>query len=182
MKLIVGLGNPGKKYENTRHNLGFKVLAAFGPYRHDKNSNALISKIGESIFILPQTFMNESGRAVQAVANFYKIDRNEIWVFHDEIDLPLGTIRISFGSSSAGHKGVESIINSINAKDFYRIRMGIMSESKGMIPTEDFVLQNFLPDENTIVEKMIKKAQKVIPYALENGMDLAIKELEKLST
>ena len=119
MKLIVGLGNPGKKYRNTRHNIGFMVLDGLlgkltpvgeTVWQQSKKFNSLIAKIDDIILVKPQTFMNASGIAVAKIASYYHIEPVEIWVVHDEVDLPLGKIRIRKGGGTAGHRGLESII------------------------------------------------------------------------
>lgn len=171
MKIIVGLGNPGEKYKNTRHNAGFiainKSIADLGlrieDFRLDNKFKAEIlettsplplSSEGEEekqkyLFVKPQTFMNESGTAVKAVCDFYKVDvKNDLLVIHDDSDLPLGTIRTTESSSSAGHNGVADIIEKLGSQDFHRIRIGVESRaSRNDIPTEAFVLQNFSEDE-----------------------------------
>jgi peptidyl-tRNA hydrolase, PTH1 family len=168
MKLIVGLGNPGKKYDDTRHNFGFMIVKEFGPFIFDKTFNALINKTTDVIFAMPQTFMNESGVAVQKITAFFKIEPDDIWVIHDDIDLPLGEVRMSQGQSSAGHKGVESIIASLSTKDFHRLRLGIMNDTKGLIPTEKFVLQNFTDAEKPIIAKTINTVRGKIIQRLQN--------------
>lgn len=161
MKLIVGLGNPGEKYINTRHNIGFRVI------------DAMIGKQGSDFkndikFLKPQTFMNESGRAVQKMKDFYKIDNQNIIVIHDDVDLEIGKIRISKGGSSAGHKGVQSIIDSIGAEDFWRVRIGVGRDDK--IATEDWVLKNF--ENKEIIAKII---DETTDYVL-NFLSTEIKE------
>ena len=134
MKLIVGLGNPGEKYENTRHNIGFAVLDALLhkltpvekiTWKENKKFNSKVARIGNLILAKPQTFMNASGIAVAKIANFYHIEPAEIWVIHDEIDLLLEGIRIVRGRGSAGHRGVESIIKELGTDEFVRFRLGI---------------------------------------------------------
>lgn len=163
-KLIAGLGNPGKKYEKTRHNLGFMVVDELAKklkidrttFVFNKKFNSVAGKHDSWFMIKPQTFMNNSGQAVAKIANFYKIKTPGIWVIYDDIDLPLGTLRIRAGGSSGGHKGVQSIIDSLGASDFARFRLGI-----GPVPAEfdpaDFVLQKFTKDEMPVLQDMIKK-------------------------
>ena len=118
MKLIVGLGNPGGEYKDTRHNIGFMVvdklakeLGVTDPsWNTDPKKNALTAKIGEVLLVKPQTFMNKSGFAVSALMNFYKLTPADVWIIHDDIDLPLGKIKIREKGGSAGHHGIESII------------------------------------------------------------------------
>ena len=134
MKLIVGLGNPGAKYQQTRHNLGFMVLDKLGEkltpvektfWQESKKFNALLLKTEKAILMKPQTFMNASGIAVAKVANFYKIKPQDIWIIHDEVDLPLGKTRIRLGGGTAGHRGIESIIKQLGHDQFIRFRLGI---------------------------------------------------------
>lgn len=144
MKLIVGLGNPGEKYANTRHNLGFiaveRFFKDFSPVHKTewKDEKKLKSKIAiidwkskssaEServILVKPQTFMNNSGMAVKLVADYYKIDPSDIWIAYDDLDLTLGAFKIRFAGSAGGHKGVESVIASLGTDKFWRFRMGI---------------------------------------------------------
>jgi len=180
MKLIVGLGNPGDKYATTRHNAGFLAVDHFleaggANISWENNFDSHIATItieGEKmIFLKPQTFMNESGRAVSAALNFYKVSIAEnLLVIHDDVDLPLGTVRESNDSSSAGHNGVSSIIESLGSQNFYRLRIGVETrESRAYKPTDAFVLENFsseelarlkseiLPKVNEKIEQFIKK-------------------------
>jgi len=149
MILIVGLGNPGKKYEKTRHNIGFRVIDSLD-FAQDK----------DVILLKPQTFMNNSGRAVKSLTTKYKIPATNIIVVHDDIDLPIDTIRISKNSSSAGHKGVQSIINELGTKDFMRLRVGINNKSKS--DAEKFVLEKFTKTEEKQLPEIIKKAAEMI--------------------
>lgn len=146
MILIIGLGNPGKKYKYTRHNVGFQVI--------DK-----LAKIKRKGWILakPQTFMNQSGKAVKALIKFNKTKPENLWIIHDDIDLPLGKIRISKGRGSAGHKGVQSIINELGTKDFWRLRIGVSPKSGKPQNVEKFVLQNFTKSEEKIIKEVIKE-------------------------
>ncbi len=164
MKLIIGLGNPGKEYENTRHNIGFIFIDALAKkleapdFEFDKKTNSEISKIGKSLILAkPQTFMNKSGAAVAALAKFYKVKPKDIWVIHDDIDILWGEYKISFGRSSAGHKGVESIIKNLKTKDFWRVRIGIQPSSKKHTPAEKIILKKFTPQELKTLNQTIKK-------------------------
>ncbi len=156
MKLIVGLGNPGEKYENTRHNLGFVVIEKFlkdyasleeTVWENEKKLKSQISKIHwqprdrameEIILVKPQTFMNNSGMAVRLVSDYYKIKSEDIWVLYDDLDISLGAIKIRFGGASGGHKGVESILEQLGSDKFWRFRFGIgispiLSENKAVL-------------------------------------------------
>ncbi len=155
MILIVGLGNPGKKYEKTRHNIGFRIIDSLG-FARDKNI----------ILLKPDTFMNESGKAVQKTLAYYKIPVSNLIVIHDDIDLPFETIRISKNASSAGHKGVQSIINALQSKDFVRIRIGIQAKTGKPEDVEKFVLKKFSKAEEKIIEKIIEKAVEKIKESI----------------
>ncbi len=179
MILIVGLGNPGTKYKKTRHNIGFRVLDEFqiennfSNFEFSKKSNSLISDgvVKDKTILLakPQTFMNNSGKAVKALINFYKMKISDIIVIHDDIDLVFGTIRISEKRGSAGHKGVKSIIKELGTKDFTRIRIGIRNQKPGTKKnTEKYVLEKFIEQEEQELEKIIKQSLeflKSINYA-----------------
>jgi PTH1 family peptidyl-tRNA hydrolase len=166
MKLLVGLGNPGEKFKKTRHNVGFMALDMISSkiqssgWRIQSNFNAEISEAsinGEKILLAkPQTFMNESGNAVRAIANYYKINTVDIIIIHDDLDIAIGKYKIARDRTSAGHKGVQSIIDHLGTKDFTRIRIGIeIPECK--IPTEKFVLENFTKEEEKMINEIIEK-------------------------
>jgi PTH1 family peptidyl-tRNA hydrolase len=177
MKLIAALGNPGSQYALTRHNAGFLALDyliggnGIEAAQRKDNFNALIVKGMfkgvECMFAYPETFMNESGRAIAAIMQFYKTDINDLIVLHDEIDLPLGTIRLARNSGPAGHNGIKSIIEHLGTMDFRRIRIGIESRTVNRIPPTDvFVLQKFTDEElkklpfeaiETMLEAEVKK-------------------------
>ncbi len=151
MILVVGLGNPGEKYANSRHNLGFTVVdelarkilpLAKTEWQFDKKSNAELVKVNPQLILAkPQTFMNASGLAVSRISQYYKISTPDIWVVHDEVDLPLGKMKIRIGGAAAGHRGVESIIQQLGANQFTRFRLGIGHPSSDSV--EKFVLEEF---------------------------------------
>lgn len=191
MKLIVGLGNPGKKYKDTRHNLGFLVLDRFLKKNHFpefKSSKKFKSSISRDSFnrkriILakPQTFMNESGKAVKILATGYKIQATNIFVVHDDIDLGLGKIKIVKNRGAAGHKGVQSIIKEIKTKNFIRFRIGIKPNYKTMKPfshlvIESFVLKKFTKEEKKVINNSIKNCVKAIEVILKEGLEKAMNE------
>ena len=147
MILIVGLGNPGKKYKKTRHNVGFQVI--------DVLKKSLDPAQDKGIILLkPQTYMNKSGKEVKSLITKYKIPISNLWVIHDDIDLLLGTIRVSKNVSSAGHKGVQSIIDELKTKNFSRIRIGILPKTGKPKNVEKFVLEKFTKEEKKIVKKV----------------------------
>ena len=175
MKLIIGLGNPEDKYRNTRHNVGFVAVDHFAKsknvtFKFDKYSNSEIAELiedgGKIIIVKPQTFMNLSGVAVKYLLENYppvgdhpkgdKLPAANLLVVHDEIDLPFGEIRIQKNISSAGHKGVQNIIDSLGTQDFARLRIGIESrEDKARPETEKFVLLPFSNEESDILSKKL---------------------------
>lgn len=165
MKVIIGLGNPGKKYEQTRHNAGFlaldfymKGLETISCHSKFKSEICELHKGSTKIFFIkPQTFMNASGEAVKELVNFYNLNiENDLFVLQDEIDLPFGTIRLSKNSSAAGHNGVKDIIEKLGTQNFSRIRIGVESRPEdSQIETENFVLQNFSAEELKIFTKEV---------------------------
>lgn len=193
MKLIVGLGNPGLKHDKTRHNLGFMVIDALfknysnpkDNFRQEKKFQAEIAEINwqpkkgkaEKVILLkPLTFMNGSGLAVSLASKFYKIESFDIWVVHDEVDLPLGAMKIRLGGSSAGHKGVQSILEILKTDKFWRFRMGIGEQrekviSKKVKQIDNFVLGQFSESERGKAREIIKKGAKAIEGALEEGLE-----------
>ncbi len=190
MKLVVGLGNPESRYSNTRHNLGFEVVDEFvksfdnGQWTFDKNlkSEILKSQISNVKCILakPQTFMNNSGMAVSLLTNFYKIKPEDVIIIHDELDLPLGKIKVRLGGAAAGHHGVESIIKSLGTDKFIRVRLGIgnlktqSSEHKAAhVSAEKFVLEPFIHSEKAQVKHMTKQAIIALEELLEKGLEYA---------
>ena len=176
MKLIIGLGNPGKEYEKTRHNIGFAVIEGFGvqvlgfsDWKLDKKSKAEIAKSeidGEKVILAkPQTFMNNSGDSIKILTKTYNLKPNNLFIVHDDLDLPLGTMRLSFGSGSAGHNGVQSIIDSLGTKNFWRLRIGI-GPQKGK--SESFVLKRFLKEEQKTLKEVIDRTSEALSLALQN--------------
>jgi len=179
MKLIVGLGNPGAKYENTRHNAGFMVVS----YLAEKNSikgkteskfNAIVGKgkIGsEDVVILqPLTYMNLSGQALSSVMSFYKIQKEDIFVIFDDLSLELGVIRFRQNGSDGGHNGIKSIIQHLGGDNkFPRLKVGIGLQPDFMA-AEDYVLQKFSADESKYLEKIIPVCSDAIEFYLKNGI------------
>jgi len=183
MVIIVGLGNPEEKYKKTRHNLGFLILdelqkqGGFSGWKKSKNGNCLYSKgeiAGkETELIKPLTYMNSSGRAVKYALTKHNLSPENIFVIHDDIDLPFAKIKISKGSGSAGHKGVESIIKEIKSKDFIRLRIGILPKfGKPKNPTS-FVLQKFNREEEKSLKEVIQKTIDAIETAIKDGTEKA---------
>lgn len=176
MKLIIGLGNPGKEYEKTRHNVGFLALSNVSKWKFQKKFNAEVAeeKIGNErvIFAKPYTFMNKSGDAVGKLARFYKVKPHDIWVIHDDLDLPLGTLRIKQGGSSGGHKGLQSIIQATH-EDCARFRIGIGKPNR-RVPAETFVLQKFTAADLKKLAVVIERIAEAIPVAIHDGLPKAM--------
>ena len=179
IKLFIGLGNPGEEYKNTRHSAGFIFVDELAeslksaPFTFDKKLNAEISVAGKNLILAkPQTFMNKSGLAAGAMAKYFKIKPENVLVAHDDIDIAWGDFKLSFGRSSAGHKGVESIIKNLKTKDFWRLRIGIKPISAASskqkvvskkqktikIKAEKIILKKFTPTELKTLSATIKKA------------------------
>lgn len=177
MILIVGLGNPGRKYEKTRHNVGFRVADLLAErWGFDHYEDAFEGELGRGqahgqkvMLLKPQTYMNLSGASVAACARFHKIDLKDIWVIHDDLDLPLGKLRIRTGGSSGGHNGVQSVIDRLGAPDFLRFRLGI-GRPTGPIPVEDYVVQPFTGEEKESAQASITRAADAIESALKDGV------------
>ncbi|MFH1855260.1 MAG: aminoacyl-tRNA hydrolase [bacterium] len=167
--LIVGLGNPGPEYENSRHNVGFMVLDNLakkleaGEFVGEKRVNGEIAKakVGErdAILLKPQTYMNLSGEALKSTSDYYKIESENTIVVSDDVNLELGQVRIRFSGEAGGHKGLSSVIGSAG-QDFWRVRIGIGQNSD--IPMEDFVLQKFTPEEQKLIEEAIDKVSSIL--------------------
>ena len=193
MKLIVGLGNPGEKYENTRHNLGFLVLdhllKDLGTSKIEwDRSTKLKSDIStfaftseKALLAKPQTYMNNSGMAVQLLKDFYKVDSEDIWIVYDELDLPVGSMKIRFGGAAAGHHGVESIMEAIGTDKFWRFRLGIgATHDKSEVGKHDFkdakeyVLDTFRSGEVGKARELVKHASEALQCAMEKGMETAM--------
>jgi len=165
MKIIIGLGNPGKQYDNTRHNLGFMVLDALAKeldlkWQANKKFQSEVAKGVDQILVKPQTFMNNSGQAVAAILSYYKLTPADLTVIHDDLDIELGKYKTSIDSRSAGHRGVESIIDHLKTKDFKRIRIGIKTPVLEKIPVDKFVMQKFNKVEKKIINPIITKVIK----------------------
>lgn len=212
MKLIVGLGNPGTKYEKTRHNVGFMIVEQFlkdfepvgktvwdnnGKFKSDIVELTWQPKHGHEekvILVKPKTYMNNSGMAVKLATRYWspqmrdpaaagQLATSDIWIVHDDVDLPLGSMKIRFGGASAGHRGVNSIMEALKTDKFWRFRMGIghpkqhVSGSKyyvsSMKGVDDYVLGIFIAQEKGKVKELIKHGAKALAKALEEGLEAA---------
>jgi len=175
--LIVGLGNPGSEYKNTRHNIGREIVELFctqqqlPDFHFEKKWNAGVSegklKKNKVMVALPDTFMNKSGSAVAPVAKFFKIKPDRLVLVHDDADIAFGLGKLSFNKRSAGHKGVESVIRALKTTAFWRFRIGIAG--KRNIPAEKLVLKKFTPDEQKTVKKIIKRTIDALEQTATEG-------------
>lgn len=193
MKYIFGLGNPGKQYENTRHNIGFASIDYVvtrwlshqdfvligaekkGSYeswefRHDTNSCVDPERV---YCIKPLTFMNRSGDVVGDWVKYAQSDfvvHNDVWIVHDELDVSFGNVKIGTGGSSAGHNGVQSIIEVLGLNTFVRFRIGIQPDQPPKESMADFVLTRFTPSENAVVEQLLPRVSDALEAALSKGI------------
>lgn len=185
IRLIVGLGNPGREYEATRHNAGFwwvDELARLSNanFKVDSKFHGLIAKAhlyGQEVHLLkPQTFMNVSGRAVGAVAQFYKIEPAQILVVHDELDLPPGSAKIKMGGGHGGHNGLKDIIAHLATKEFWRLRVGIGHPGdRGEVV--NYVLNTPRKEEQVLIDEAMQRAQDVAPHIIEGKLEAAMLKL-----
>lgn len=181
MKLIVGLGNPGARYQFTRHNFGFNIIDEFAKtqgvhFRDAARFKSLVSDFShpaaEKVVLLkPQTFMNLSGEAVVACAGFYKILPQDILVLHDDLDLPLGRVRFASGGSPAGHNGIKSLIQHLATSDFARLKLGIGRPLNVHIPVVDWVLTDFSPPEELTFKNVLLEMPKALDDFLSSGLE-----------
>lgn len=174
--IIIGLGNPGKKFEGTRHNVGFLILDkfmeknSFPEFEFSKKSNTLMSENvldKKIILVKPQTFMNDSGKAVREILENNPAEN--IIVVHDDVDLPVGKIKIVEERGSAGHKGVESIIENIGNKGLIRIRIGIAPQKE--IKAKQIVLKKFSKEEKEIINNVNNEAVEALDFLIQNGLE-----------
>lgn len=172
MKLIVGLGNPGKSYENTRHNIGFYVLDHYlGSVNYKEKFNGLyydFNSNGEKvIFLKPQTFMNNSGECVSKFVKYYDVNNKDIMIIHDDLDINVGVCKFKYNSTSGGHNGINSIINHLGNKEFFRMKLGIKTDKKNNVI--DFVLGKFSKKELDFFD--FKKSDNAINDFIEYGYE-----------
>ena len=179
MKLLVGLGNPGKKYEGTRHNMGFMTLDLFSDVsKIDIDREAFQGMIGrgklfgEDVMLLkPTTFMNLSGHAVSEVVNYFKIDIDDVVIVYDDMALEPGTIRLRLSGSSGGQKGMQNIIEQLGTEKIKRIRVGIGEPEDDSV---DYVLSKPLKEEKELIDKAIEKAKDALVMYLKKDFDAAM--------
>ena len=178
MLLLVGLGNPGSNYTNTRHNIGFKIIDAINLHfklskQKPKFKGLLTTGSIESkkiYAIKPLTFMNNSGTAIKELIDYFKIDAKDVFVFHDDMDIDFGKIKAKFGGSSAGHNGIESIDKFIG-KDYSRVRIGI-GHPRNKVEVADHVLNDFNDEEKIELDTITKSITESLPILLDKKLDL----------
>lgn len=179
--LIIGLGNPGKEYADTRHNVGFRVVdelarrygLAFGK-KERKAAAASGVILGKKVILAkPQTYMNLSGEAVRALVDFYKIEVPRLLIVSDDLDIPLGTLRLRQSGSAGGQGGLKSIIQHLGTTDFNRLRFGI-GRPPGRMEAKDYVLQTFKGDDTILVAQVVDRAASAVETWLTDGIELAM--------
>jgi PTH1 family peptidyl-tRNA hydrolase len=179
--LIAGLGNPGRKYEHNRHNVGFMLLnrlsSRLGESFGQVQSKALVIKstyLGERLILVkPQTYMNASGSAISSLVHFYQVPLDNLLVAYDDVDLPLGTLRLRPFGGSAGQKGMQSIIERLGTEEFPRLRIGT-SRPPGRMEAADYVLQDFPPDERDLLDETLDRAAEAVLTFLQYGLERAM--------
>ena len=180
--LVVGLGNPGKKYADTRHNVGFFVVdrlaARAGAAFREKFSGRYAEGTLEGQrmgFLEPETYMNDSGRSVAAAATFFKVAPKDIVVVHDELDLPFATLRLKCGGGEAGHNGLKSVTAHLGTKDYVRLRFGVGKPPAGFRGSgADFVLQAFAPAERAELDSLVDQAADAVGLFVREGLEHAM--------
>lgn len=182
-QLIVGLGNPGSKYEQTRHNIGFEAVDTLAKswqlsWQQNRRFQGLFSEGratgGNKIYLLkPLTYMNLSGQSIRAVTDWYKLPTDSLLVIYDEMDLPLGRLRVRLGGSAGGHNGMKSIISHLGNENFPRLRIGI-GKSNQKEETISHVLGRFSPDDSQLMTKVLKLVVEVVEVSLKEGVEKAM--------
>lgn len=177
MRIVVGLRNPGVDYEGTRHNVGSEVVARFlerlgeSPGRAPSRISGMVAQTGigdnRTLFLLPFTFMNESGRVVRSALGYYKVAPEDLLVVHDDIDLPFGRLRLQVGGGSGGHNGIRSVEAALGTSDFSRLKLGV-DRPPGMQDPADYVLRPFSKSERPDVDVMVEDAADVVERWLED--------------
>ena len=178
MKLIVGLGNPGSEYSNTRHNVGFEIIDKYlNKYNLVSNKTKFegiyidtVINNNKVIFLKPQKYMNLSGEVVKKYVDYFKIDINDILIIHDDLDQEIGKIKLKQNSSSGGHNGIKNIENNLNTKNYKRLKIGISNNKN--VNTKDYVLGKFSKEERKILDKTIEKSCEIIDDFLILNFDM----------
>jgi len=186
MKIVVGLGNPGRKYERTRHNAGFMAVDELArSLRFSLTQEKYQALIGrgridgnEALLVKPQTFMNESGRSVGAVLRYTSASAGDLIIVHDELDLPLGAVRVKDGGGHGGHNGLRSLIDHLGSPAFLRVRVGVGRPPEGRDPA-DFVLSPFLPGEREAAATAVARAAEAARMIVADGVTAAMNRYNK---
>ncbi len=182
--LIAGLGNPGIRYQNTRHNVGFKVIDRIIKefslsFKEDKHSNYLFAQTfiqdKKIFFIKPVTFMNKSGEAIATVLNYYEIPIQNLFVIHDDLDIDFGKIKLTRNGGHGGHNGIKSIITAVNSKKFPRLKIGI-GRPPNKIPPDRYVLSNFEKEEVEKLQRIIETSKDATLFFIMHGIEAAMNE------
>lgn len=183
-KIIVGLGNPGKEYAETRHNAGCRLVESFraahgtefGGWTKKFESKTAEGRLGRHkvVLLLPQTYMNESGIAAGLAADFWKAEAKDVIVIYDDLDLPLGAIRVREQGSAGGHKGVASVLKRLGTQKIARLRLGIGTERAAKVPAEDYVLEKFSSSEKKTLEEVIERGCAALETMLDEGTAAAM--------
>jgi peptidyl-tRNA hydrolase, PTH1 family len=185
IRLVVGLGNPGKDYERTRHNAGFWLVERFAAssgvhFRKDPKYQALVARLpaegGGAWLLMPQSFMNASGRAVQMLAGFFRIRPEEILVVHDELDFAPGVARVKQGGGIGGHNGLRDISQRVASHDYWRLRLGI-GHPGDKNAVADYVLHKPSADDKLLIDQAIERSLQVLPEMLKGDMQAAMQKL-----
>lgn len=185
--MVVGLGNPGRQYEDTRHNIGFMVLDAMAQREEAlywKSSNRFEAVYAKGslarqgvVLVKPQTYMNLSGRAVQPLAHFYSVDVDRIIAIHDDVDLEPGRLKVKCGGGDGGHKGIRSMTGTLGSPAFYRVRCGVGRPQKGDVT--NFVLNEFYPEELEQVREQMDKAARAVACLMTRGLKEAMNRFNR---
>ena len=186
MKVVLGLGNPGKRYERTRHNLGFLVVDRIAAAKQvavkEKKYNSLVGDWRRAeeraLLVKPQTFMNHSGDAARQLARYLPIGVRDFLVVHDDLDLPFGRIRIRQRGGAGGHHGILSILESLGEEGFSRVRVGIGRPPPGVAPTA-YVLEPFSPEERAGLDRVVSRAAEAVVCLLEEGPQKAMEKFNR---
>lgn len=186
MKVVVGLGNPGKKYAGTRHNVGFEVLEVLSrrysapAWRKGFEAEVTEISLGEHrvLLVAPQTYMNLSGRSVRGVVNFYKISLNDLMVISDDLNLPMGQLRLRQSGTAGGQKGLQNIIEQLGTNEFARLRIGIGRPPEGM-DSANYVLQKFTSREQAEMERAVDRAADAVEMWTSAGMDVTMNRFNR---
>lgn len=186
MKVIVGLGNPGKKYDRSRHNMGFLVVdrlagkhgVAIATAKHDSLLGDWNRGGDKILLVKPQTYMNRSGQALNSLLRRRPLDPEDLVVIHDDLDLPFGRIRLRLQGSAGGNRGMLSILEALGDRPFVRLRIGIGRPPPGVDPA-DFVLQKFAPDEKSRLEDLLSRAVEAVESLLEEGAERTMEKFNR---